>query len=405
MKNASSLQPRLPRATLGVLSAATALALLLLGLVAGRASAVTLTQIGNFNEPTYVSGAPGKKNANLLFVVQKSGQVIVLRNGVPQATPFLDISGMVKDNGEEGLLSIAFHPDYQRNRLFYVYFTDQAGDNEVWEFKRKKKSRLRALGSSARLVLLIPHPDNATNHNGGQLQFGAKKLLFIAPGDGGSTPESAQDPNQLTGKILRIDPTVQRGKRKGHGRKRGRKRRVRPYGIPHGNPFVGKPGLDEVYALGLRNPFRFSFDSATGALLIGDVGESSVEEIDYRSAGSIAGTNFGWPRFEGTTLHSAVYSAPGAVPPIFEYPHTEGRCGIIGGYVVHDPRLPGLAGRYLYGDLCTGEVRSLVPSPTGASGDAPLGVPDINGLDSFGQLRGGTTFAVSLDGPVYRIDP
>jgi glucose/arabinose dehydrogenase len=388
-----------------VLLGATALVLLLLGIVAGRASAVTLTQIGRFNEPTYISGAPGKKNRDLLFVVQKGGQVIVVRNGVPQPTPFLDISGMVQDNGEEGLLSIAFHPNYERNRLFYVYFTDPAGNNEVWEFKRKRKSRLRALGSSARLVLFIPHPDNATNHNGGQLQFGPRKLLYIAPGDGGSTPESAQDPNQLTGKVLRIDPTVQRGGRKGKGRKRRRKHPVRPYGIPKGNPFVGKPGLDEIYAMGLRNPFRFSFDSATGALLIGDVGESSVEEIDYRPAGAIAGANFGWPHFEGTTTHNASVPAPGAVPPIFEYTHTGGRCGIIGGYVVHDPRLPGLAGRYLYGDLCTGEVRSLVPSAAGASGDAPLGVPDVNGLDSFGQLRGGTTFVVSLDGPVYRIDP
>jgi glucose/arabinose dehydrogenase len=403
MKSDSSVQLRLLRPMLTLLCAATALALLLLGLAAGRAGAVTLTQIGGFNQPTYVSGAPGKKNRNLLFVVQKSGQVIVLRNGAPQAAPFLDISGIVKDEGEEGLLSIAFHPNYERNRLFYVYFTDKAGDNEVWEFKRKRKSRLRALGSSARRVLTIPHPDNATNHNGGQLQFGPKKLLFIAPGDGGSTPESAQDPNLLTGKILRIDPTVQRPRRKGHGR--NKKRRVRPYGIPSGNPFVGKPGRDEVYALGLRNPFRFSFDSANGALLVGDVGDASVEEIDYRPAGSIAGTNFGWPRFEGTTLHTSTIQAPGAVPPIFEYPHTAGRCGLIGGYVVHDPRLPGLAGRYLYGDLCTGEVRSLVPSPTGASGDAPLGVPNIAGLDSFGQLRGGTTFAVSLNGPVYRIDP
>jgi glucose/arabinose dehydrogenase len=401
--------------TLAFLAAAAAVGLLAPG--PRGAMGARLSQIGAFQQPVHVDDAPGRKNARLLLVVEKEGRIVVLRNGVLLSVPFLDVSDLVSAGGEQGLLSVAFHPDYERNRLFYVYLTDANGDNAVYEFKRKRKSRVRALRSSARQVLLIPHPDNATNHNGGQLQFGPRKLLYIAPGDGGSTPTSAQDVNALTGKLLRIDPRRQHP-RKAAG-KRGRNsagtstaagsaaaRAGAPYGIPRDNPFVGGPGLDEIYALGLRNPFRFSFDRATGALAIGDVGAGTREEVDYRNRDAARGANFGWPRFEGTVLLNADIQAPGAVPPIFEYAtHVNGTCVVTGGYVVRDPRLPGLAGRYLYADLCVGQLRSLIPSQAGASGDTPLGVPTVSSPASFGEGRGGVIYVVSLDGPVYRLDP
>jgi glucose/arabinose dehydrogenase len=393
--------------------AATTVACAALGVVASPASAVQLTSVGSFTEPTYIDNAPGKKNRKLLFVTQKAGQVVVLRGGVPLAQPFLDVGDIVDGSGERGLLSIAFHPNYERNRLFYVYLTQTDGDNAVYEFKRAKKSRTRAVRGSQRLVLEIPHPDNAANHNGGQIQFW-RKQLYMAPGDGGSTPTSAQDLNQLTGKLLRIDPLKscsKQLKKAGAARKDPKKPgRVscRKFDLPYttpGNPFVGRDGLDEIFALGLRNPYRFSFDRANGALTIGDVGDSSREEVDYRAAQAVAGVNFGWPRFEGTLLAQPSVQAPGAVPPIFEYDHSGGGCVVTGGYVIRDPRLPGLNGRYIYADYCLGDTRTIQPLDTGAIGDSSLGLPTVNSFASFGEGRSGEIYVVSLDGPVYRLDP
>lgn len=386
---------------------AATLACALLGALAAPASALTLTPVGSFSEPTYIDNAPGKKNRKLLFVTEKAGFVDVMRGGgAPQI--FLNIESLVASSGEQGLLSIAFHPKYEKNRLFYVYLTQTDGDNAVYEFKRKKKNRMRALRSSQRLVIEIEHPDEASNHNGGQIQFGPDKNLYIAPGDGGSTPAAAQDINNLRGKLLRIDPTVRCAVKKVKTRKGTKKRCGRilgPYKIPKGNPFAGRAGLDEILALGLRNPYRFSFDRAGGALTIGDVGGGLREEVDYRPAGAIAGTNFGWPRFEGTVNTGGGPPVSGAVPPIFEYDHSAGRCVVTGGYVIRDRRLPTLNGRYAYADFCVGEIRSFQPSATGASGDAPIGLPTVDALASFGEGRNGEIYVVSLGGPVYRLDP
>lgn len=202
--------PGVPRRALAasMLAASVAVGMLLMP---GRASALSLNQIGNFDQPVHVDNAPGKKNRSLLFVVEKPGRVMVIRGGVAQPAPFLDLTNLVlgPTGTEQGLLSIAFHPRYERNRLFYVYLTDKNGDNAVYEFKRAKKSRVRALRSSARLVLLIPHPDDASNHNGGQLQFGPDGMLYAALGDGGGSGNplgTAQDLGSLLGKVIRIDP-------------------------------------------------------------------------------------------------------------------------------------------------------------------------------------------------------
>ncbi len=415
-------------APLSLLAAALALVL-----GAGRATAAPpvgegdggfrLSQIGSFNEPTEIVDAPGKKNRKLLFVVEQGGRVIVLRGGVPQPRPFLDISDRVMNAGEQGMLSIAFHPRYERNRRLYVYFTDRQGDNQLVEFKRSKRSRIRANPATARTVLHLSHPTFG-NHNGGQLQFGPERLLYIGPGDGGAggdPPNNAQNPESLLGKLLRIDPVPKRKakrKRKGRGKRRaaGAARRL-PYRIPADNPFVGRPGSDEVFALGLRNPYRFTFDSLTGAIAIGDVGQNCREEIDYRGPGGARGVNFGWSRFEGTRLNNPDRSAPGAVLPILEYdnenaapdcPRLGGFSGssVIAGYVVRDERLAHQYGRLLYADFSSDQIRSLIPSESGAADDQATGVTVPTGQpDSFGETRGSVLWIVSHAGPIYRLDP
>jgi glucose/arabinose dehydrogenase len=411
------------------LAAAGLLAGLLIVPTAGAAPPVgdgsggfSLAPIGSFDEPTAIVDAPGKKNRKLLFVAEQDGRIQVLRNGTAQSRPFLDISDRVMNAGEQGFLSIAFHPDYDRNRRFYVYYTNLIGDNEVVEFKRAKRSRLRAVPTSARQVLYLAHPTFG-NHNGGDLQFRGKRFLFIGPGDGGAggdPPNNAQNPHSLLGKLLRIDPlpsNPKKGKKRGKGKKgRAAARKRRPYTIPRGNPFRRGGGRPEVFALGLRNPYRFTFDALTGAISIGDVGQSCREELDYRLTG-LAGANFGWSRFEGTFLHDGSRAAPGAIAPILEYDNVGGGVGcpelgnfsgrgVVAGYVVRDERLSHQYGRLLYSDIANPEIRSLVPSEAGGADDQFTGASVLaGGVDSFGEGRGGVLYVVSHMGPIYRLDP
>src|SRR5215207_8974871 len=350
-------------------------------------------QIGSFDEPTHVSHAPGRRNKGLLFVAEKGGRVMVVRNGVTLAKPFLDLSDRVSENYEQGLLSIAFHPRYARNGAFYLYFTGRSGDIEIVEFRRRRRSRVRAKLSSARRVITIQHSSGFNEHNGGQIAFGPDRLLYAAPGDGVEPPTSAQDLSSLRGKLLRIRPLPNR-----------RLRKARPYRIPRGNPFVGRPGRDEIYATGLRNPWRFSFDALSGAIAIGDVGAGLREEINFRDRGQARGVNFGWPRWEGTFLRDESVSATGAVPPIHEYQHG-GRCAVVGGVVVRDPRLTNQYGRYLHTDLCDGALRSLIPSQSGAEDDQLVGgVPPVALPYSFGEGHKRRVFLCAEDA-VYRLDP
>jgi len=356
---------------------------------------VALKRIGNFDDPVFVAGAPG--DPELLFVVEQPGQVMVLRRGRKLGRPFLDIRGLVNFGGERGLLSVAFPPDYPQSRRFYVYYNDAQGDIRVDEFKRR--SPTRAARGSRRAVIEIPHSVNS-NHNGGQLQF-LGNLLYLGTGDGGAggdPPNNAQNRESLLGKLLRIDPRPSGGQ---------------PYSAPADNPFVGRPGRDEIYSYGLRNPFRFSFDTVTAPrprLAIADVGQNRFEEIDYTTVGAASGANFGWDAFEGFALYkdenSGTPDPGGTVKPIFAYGrgHGGGSCTIIGGYVVRDPRLPGLRGRYLYADLCEGQVRSLVPHLGRASGDRRLGLA-VSTPSSFGEDTRGRVYVCSLEGPVYRLVP
>jgi glucose/arabinose dehydrogenase len=354
-----------------------------------RGGGVALKRIGSFDEPTYVSGAPG--HPRLLFITEQAGRVVVLRGGRRLSRPFLDIRDLVRAGGEEGLLSIAFPPDYAQSRRFYVYYTDDAGDIRIDEFR--SSSATRAARSSRRLVIGIPHPVNS-NHNGGQLQF-LGDLLFLGTGDGGAggdPPNNAQNTDSLLGKLLRIDPRASDG---------------RPYTVPADNPFVGRAGRDEIYSLGLRNPYRFSFDttSARPRIAIGDVGQDRFEELDYTTVAAAGGANFGWNAFEGKSRFPGGSPNPGGtIKPIMAYGRGRdgGSCTIIGGYVVGPGGPPSLRDRYVYADFCAGRLRSLSPGRRRARDDRPLGLT-VAFPTSFGEDERGRIYVASQEGPVYRL--
>jgi glucose/arabinose dehydrogenase len=346
---------------------------------------VALTRIGDFEAPVYVTQAPGGSD---LYVVEQGGRIrIVSPQGRVRPTPFLDISDKVTVSTEEGLLSVAFPPDYASSGRFYVYYSDRAADERLVEYRRSAQDPLRADPASARLLLHIDDP--FPNHNGGLLLFGPDGDLYLGNGDGGSEGDprrNGQDTSSLFGKLLRIDPRPSGG---------------RPYSIPPGNRFA--PGAaPEVYAYGLRNPWRYSFDRATGELWIGDVGQDRFEEID-RAPGPASGANYGWSAFEGRARYNRDQRAPDAVPPFLVYGRDRG-CSVTGGYVVRDPALRTLYGRYLYADFCAGQLRSFAPAASGPQGDRPLGL-EVPSVSSFGEDRSGHIYVVSLDGPVYRLDP
>jgi len=348
---------------------------------------VRLEKLGDFDQPLYVTQAPGDRHH--LFVVERTGGVRVLTDGSTEDAPFLDLRGRVSCCGEQGLLSIAFAPDYPESGLVYVDYTDRSGDTRVVEYRRSSSNPLTVDPGSARVVLRVDQP--FPNHNGGLVLFGPDDLLYVGLGDGGSEGDpdrTGQDLGTLLGKILRIDP------RAGGGR---------PYSVPASNPFVDQAGARaEIYSYGLRNPWRFSFDRLTKALSIGDVGQSRFEEIDLVPRGAGRGANFGWSAYEGFVRFNDDQTAPDAIPPVLVYSHDVG-CSVTGGYVVRDHSLPSLYGRYLYGDYCAGELRSFPAVPgRRATDDRSLGL-EVPSLSSFGEDDAGHIYATSLDGPVYRV--
>jgi glucose/arabinose dehydrogenase len=353
---------------------------------AARASGLRLARIGVFAQPTYATGAPGDNHR--LFVAEKRGVIVVIVNGHRRARPFLDISNLVKSSdSEQGLLSIAFAPDYRRSGRFYVYYTGAGNNVHIAGYRRAANDPDRADSGSAANVLTIDH-HSYTNHNGGQLAFGPDHYLYVGVGDGGNEGDPlnrGQNTGVLLGKLLRIAPRPSGG-----------------YSIPRGNPFVGRPGRrPEIWASGLRNPWRFSFDRRTSALVIGDVGQDQQEEVDFARRGRSAGANYGWSIFEGYRREKPG-TAPGAVRPAFVTLHSAGNCAIIGGYFVRTRTLPSLAGQYLYADLCKPQIRSVKLSPGRARGNRSTGL-SVSNMSSFGEDTLGRIYAVSLDGPVYRL--
>ena len=348
---------------------------------------VRLLLLGRFDEPTYVTAPRGDSRR---FVVEREGTIRVVQGGRVLEQPFLDISDRVTTGGESGLLSMAFPRDYASSHRFWVYYTDNQGFLQIDQFRTAAESPNRAVPSSRRSVIRVPH--HRTNHKGGQLQVGPDGMLYAGFGDGGSggdPDENAQNLGRMLGKLIRINPNPDGG-----------------YTAPSSNPFRGRAGaLPEIYAYGLRNPYRFSFDRRRGSLTIGDVGEAEIEEIDFvpgRSGGAPrGGYNFGWDTFEGRNRYESG-TAPGHIRPVLQHSHNEGFCSITGGYVIRDRSLGrGWTGRYIYGDYCDGTLRlSHLRRPAARSHATRL---KVNRLVSFGEDSRGRVYAVSLDGPVYRI--
>lgn len=370
-------------------AAATATATTPLGQARVAARGVRLLRVGSFDSPTYVAAPRGDRTRR--FVVERAGRIVLLR--ARRRTTFLDIRARVRTHGEEGLLSMAFHPRYERNRRYFAYYVDRDGAIVIQQF-RATRDGSRTRRGSGRRVLRQPHP--RTNHKGGQLQFGRDGMLYAGLGDGGGAGDpdrNAQDRSTLLGKIVRIDPKPRGG-----------------YRIPRGNPFRGRrAGRGEIFAYGLRNPYRFSFDRRTGDLAIGDVGQDAVEEVDFlrasrRTRRPRAGANLGWPAFEGRRRYHADERAPDHVPPVLERTHAQGSCSITGGYVLRGPRMGALRGRYVYGDLCDSRLRVAKLRPGRARGDRPLGVR-VPLLVSFGEDGRGRVYATSLQGGVFRLAP
>jgi glucose/arabinose dehydrogenase len=346
-----------------------------------RRARVRLVQVAELQQPVAMAVRPGDR---AVYVAEQTGAVRALRAGKVDPTPVVDISDQVTAGGEQGLLGLAFSPD---GRFLYLNFTDTDGDSRVVELTMRGG---RADPGSLRLLLQVEDP--FANHNGGQLAFGPDRLLYIAFGDGGGggDPEgNGQSLGTLLGKILRIDPRPAGG---------------RPYRVPSGNPFVGRGGgaRPEIWAYGLRNPWRFSFDPASGDLWIGDVGQNAWEEVDREPARS-GGRNYGWNRREG--LHAFEGERPaGAVDPVIEYGREGGACTVIGGSVYWGRRIPGLRGAYLYGDYCAGWVRAARVRGGRVAEQRDLGL-SVPNLTSFGVDPAGELYAMSLAGPVYRLGP
>jgi glucose/arabinose dehydrogenase len=368
-------------------------ALATLPLVAANAQAAEPFQLkkvaDGLSSPVYVTTAPGDKR---LFVVEQEGLIRTVRHGKVAAKPYADLRRFVVSGGEQGLLSVAFSPKFTTTGKLYVYFTNKQGNEVVWELHAHKGAA--SIRPGHRQLLEIP--DTESNHNGGQLQFGPDGMLYIGDGDGGGGGDrhgahgNGQNPGVLLGKLMRIDPTERTDDL--------------PYGIPNDNPFVGKAGYrPEIWALGLRNPWRFSFDRTTGDLWIGDVGQNTWEEVDHLKQG-VGGVNFGWNRYEGT--HDFATDTPLAggtlTSPVAEYEHTEG-CSITGGYVYRGPHIAGLSGRYVYADYCSGKLWTLATSG-GSPKDVSSVVSDagVKSIVSFGQDASGMLYVCSAQGQLYR---
>jgi glucose/arabinose dehydrogenase len=350
-----------------------------------------LRYVGTFDSPVYVSAAPGDRRR--LFVVERAGRIRVLRDGRKVEKPFLDISSEVlsSPHTERGMFSLAFAPDYPTSRRFYVFYSDLNDDIRVHEFRRSRTNPDSADLKTRREVLFAEHFGKIV-HFGGQLQFGPDDLLYLSLGEA-DRGEFAQDLSSPLGKLLRIDP---------------RPAASRAYRIPPHNPFVGRDGArPEIYAYGLRNPYRFSFDRQTGDLVIGDAGDHAAEEVDLlrrgRARAPRGGANFGWPHFEGRLRRPpASAGTPRYVPPVLQRLHPEAHA-ITGGYVARDRSLRRYYGRYIYGDFCDGSIRSAVLDVPSAKDDRPahLIVPF---LSSFGEDLRGRLYATSLRGRVYRLE-
>lgn len=336
--------------------------------------------------PLFVT--PAGDGSGRLYVLEQPGRIRILEQGSLSSVPFLDIVDRVlMDDTERGLLGVAFHPDYRRNGRFFVNYTRRPDGATVVAEYRREGSPLSA-SREERVVLAIKQPES--NHNGGMVAFGHDGYLYIGMGDGGAWGDPgnrAQNLDELLGKILRID--VDRGD---------------PYAIPPDNPFVKGGGRPEIYAVGMRNPWRFSFDRETGELWVADVGQKKWEEVDLVTRGG----NYGWRLMEGAHCYNPAIACPteGLVVPVMEYGHEGGRCSIIGGYVYRGRAMPPLQGTYIAGDFCSGELVAFRQSDRGAGVAGPRVLLRAGfRISSFGQDEAGELYVVDHGGGIYQLVP
>jgi glucose/arabinose dehydrogenase len=355
----------------------------------GEAPSLRLTEVASgLDMPLFVAFAPG--DTQHFYVLEQTGRVrVVDGGGAVGDVPFLDLSSLVSCCGERGLLGLAFHPDYAQNGRLFVNYTETNGDTVIAEYARSAEDPPRARPDAVRVFFMVDQP--FSNHNGGMLAFGPDGFLYIGLGDGGSAGDPQGNGQSLStklGKILRIDvdryPTPP------------------PGNLPGGDP--------QIWDFGLRNPWRFSFDRATGDLYIGDVGQNRFEEINVEPAGE-GGKNYGWRIMEGLHCFSPFTGCDqeGLTLPVLEYGRDDG-CSVTGGYVYRGSAIPGLNGRYLYGDYCSNRVWAFVWDGAQATSHVELTAaldPEerIQGLTSFGEDAAGELYVVSRAGSVFRIDP
>ncbi len=346
-----------------------------------------------FSRPLFVTSADD--GSGRLFVVEQSGAIRIIDDGTVLDTPFLDVSGLISPAAtgggytERGLLGLAFHPDYSENGVFFINYTDQAGNSVLARYHVSADDPNRADANSAEQLLYVTQP--YSNHNGGHLAFGPDGYLYVSLGDGGSGGDpqaNGQNPATLLGTLLRLDVGAEG-----------------EYAVPDDNPFVGRDGArPEIWSWGLRNVWRFSFDRETGDLYLADVGQNQWEEINFQPADSPGGENYGWNIYEGTHRYSQGEPASDVVMPVLEYDHRAGRCSVTGGYVYRGAALPDLQGYYFYGDWCSGTLWAATQDEAG-NWNAVVSAETGRSISSFGEDEDGELYLVDYNGAVLRFEP
>ncbi len=356
------------------------------------ADSFQLTEVASgFNRPLYVTHAGD--GSYRLFLVEQSGKIWILNDGARSAQPFLDISAIISPSAlgagftEQGLLGLAFHPDFASNETFFVNFTDRRNETVVAKYRVSADNPFVAEVNSAQVIFRLAQPYN--NHNGGHIDFGPDGYLYIALGDGGWANDplgAGQNRGLLLGTILRIDVDS-----------------ALPYAIPPDNPYVEEVGArDEIWAYGLRNVWRFSFDQHTGDMYFADVGQNQWEEINFQPADSPGGENYGWNVWEGRQVFAGG-NAPSHVPPIFAYTRNMG-CSVTGGYVYRGEAVPDLQARYIFGDFCSGRIWAAWRDLDLNWQTAQIMNTDM-AISSFGEDEAGELYVIDYAGGLYRFDP
>lgn len=356
-------------------------------------SSIRLEEIATgLDKPIYLTSAGD--DSGRLFILEQAGIIRLIKNGVLQSTPFLDITGRVNQDirggySERGLLGLAFHPQFAENGQFFVHYSDRRGGTVIARYHILADNP--DAGDPASETIIFTHDQPFPNHNGGQIDFGLDGYLYIGLGDGGSAGDplnSGQTPDSLLGKILRIDVDGSA-----------------PYSVPADNPYntVNAELAPEVWALGLRNPYRFSFDRATGDLYIADVGQNQWEEVNFQPADSPGGENYGWKIYEATRPYANGPQPSNLVMPIAEYDHSNG-CSITGGYVYRGEAVPALQGVYLFSDWCSGKLWATYRDVNGAWQTIPFG-ESARQITAFGQGDDGELYLVAYNGDILKFVP